>query len=65
VLHPRVDQAVEDVDALAPVGDHVRLPKDAQLLRDVGLRTAEYGLQVAYAGLVSPQLIQDAQASWM
>jgi hypothetical protein len=61
----RFDYPVEDVPTVPPVGYQPSVPQHHEMLRDVRLAQAKYGLHVTNALLPIPQHIQDRQAGGM
>jgi hypothetical protein len=59
----RPDHPVEDVPAIASIGDQPGIAQYHQMLRDVRLAQAKHGFHVTDALLPIPQDIQDCQAS--
>ncbi len=59
------DDAVVRPATVLPIGDESRLFQNSQMKREPGLRRIEAILQVAHTLLAVPQLLEDAESSFV
>jgi hypothetical protein len=62
VLHLLVSQSIEDEQSLTAIRHDAGISQYGQLLGHIGLRAAEYRLQVADARLAPPQFVKNPQS---